>query len=442
MKKLSIALSLISTVCFLDNPHACAGELPLSSSLPSINGQSLSGTQSFFQAHATTFTTLAAIGIYYIYKGARKLISCQQTTPDYTLELIPMPEQNPQTPLEDTQKTPDLKTMLQEIQETIDQLPDLKTRGYLEAHILDEGKLASIGDLHGDFQSLNIDLQNMQQLQLDPHTHFIFTGDFTDRGSRGLAIWRTIMHMIKLNPGHIHVIRGNHEARDMAQAFGFYKELQTKFGNDAEIVMNAFDELFKRLPSAKIFGMVDPQTQKIRYSMYFHGGIEDRLTEHFKKLLDQVETSHDRHAIIPFTDQEIKKYCALQWGDFCATLHPEPQTHCSSRVTPGNSIFVHNKSYARRYLQQFDTSRHTVDCIVRGHQHEAGGVVQLKEKQLAGNSFTPMIHMQPCFIEQGEVFTLTSSPGGIGQGCKEDAFAIVENTQQGLQLTPYIWSRF
>lgn len=436
MKKFNITLLIILTTSFSEQLHA--SEFSLSSSLL----QSAQKTRTAFIFQKTAFTTLAIIAAYYMYKGTKKIIA-NFAAPQYDiLELIPMQEQNPKTPLEDMQETPDVHAMLQEIQETIDQLPDLKTRGYLEAHILDEGKLASIGDLHGDFQSLTIDLQNIQQLQLDTHTHFIFTGDFTDRGIGGLAIWRTIIHLIKLNPGHIHVIQGNHEAKDMAQAFGFYKELQIKFGNDADTVMNAFDELFKRLPSAKIFGMVDPQTQKIHYSMYFHGGIEDRLTEHFKKLLDQVETSHDRHAIIPFTDQEIKKYCALQWGDFCATLHPEPQTHCSSRVTPGNSIFVHNKSYARRYLQQFDTSRHTVDCIVRGHQHEAGGVVQLKEKQLAGNSFTPMIHLQPCLVEQGEVFTLTSSPGGIGQGCKEDAFAIVENTQQGLQLTPYIWSRF
>jgi calcineurin-like phosphoesterase family protein len=441
MKKIRIALSLISTVHLL-LPRVHAGELPSSSSLPSATDQSLQEIRTFLRTNTTALAALTAIGAYYIYKGAKKFMSYRQQPADSSLELIPMPEQNPQTPLEDMNAVPDLQAMLQEIQKTIASLPDLKTRGYLEAHILDKGKLVAIGDLHGDFHSLNVDIENIQRLQLDPHTHFIFMGDFTDRGISGLAIWRTIMHLIELNPGHVHVIRGNHEAKDMAQTFGFYKELKTKFGSNADTVMNAFKDLFDHLPSAKIFGMIDQETQKIHYSMCFHGGIENRLTEHFKKLLDQVESSHDRHAIVPFTDQEIKKYCALQWGDFCATHYTEPQTICSNRVTPGNSIFVYNKPYARRYLHQFDTSMRSIDCIVRGHQHEPGGIVQLNEQQTQGNCFTPMPPMKPCIIAQGEVFTLTSSPGGVGATCKEDAFAVIENTAKGLQLIPYIWQRY
>jgi calcineurin-like phosphoesterase family protein len=375
----------------------------------------------------------------------------------------PTPEQNPAAPIAGTGKIVAQQQILLDIHETIKLLPlpePLATQdgdeayGYMEAHVLpDDSRIAAIGDLHGDKVSLDTDLKNMRQGQgliddkntLAPQTHLLFTGDLTDRGQAGTEVWRTIMQLIKTNRDCVHVIRGNHEAKDMAKAFGFYKELQVQFGAGADQVMDAFEELFKHLPFLKILGMKNPQTNKIEYTMYLHGGLEKRLTPQIKQLLAQA--TKEGHARIPFTAQCFKTktlktcLCALHWGDFCAAIHQRPFEAVSDRA-PGQGVFVHNKAFVTQYLRQFDTDSFSVTGLVRGHQHIAGGVAQLNDQQIAGNSFTPLTHMQHYPIQQGSVFSLTSSPGGLGMPCREDAFAVVENTPQGPQLTPYIWQRY
>jgi hypothetical protein len=107
-----------------------------------------------------------------------------------------------------------------------------------------------MGDLHGDVRSLLRVLDELNSRKIldgfrfrETKYHFLFLGDFTDRGAYGTEVLYTLFSLKAANPAQVHFARGNHEDFNLAARYGFLAELQAKYGAQAKItkVMRAYD---------------------------------------------------------------------------------------------------------------------------------------------------------------------------------------------------------
>ena len=69
------------------------------------------------------------------------------------------------------------------------------------------------GDIHGQFHDL-IELFNKGGEI--PQTSYIFMGDFVDRGFNSVETFQLLMCLKLKHPGHITLLRGNHETRQIS----------------------------------------------------------------------------------------------------------------------------------------------------------------------------------------------------------------------------------
>ena len=87
-----------------------------------------------------------------------------------------------------------------------------------------------VGDLHGQF----FDLLNLLSPAIGgspPDTSYIFLGDFVDRGHNSVETLSLLLCLKLKYPGHITLLRGNHESRQITQVYGFYDECLRKYGS-------------------------------------------------------------------------------------------------------------------------------------------------------------------------------------------------------------------
>ncbi|CAI8505501.1 unnamed protein product [Hanseniaspora opuntiae] len=99
-----------------------------------------------------------------------------------------------------------------------------------------------VGDIHGQFHDLKMIFDKIGGRI--PDTNYLFLGDYVDRGLYSLE---TIMLLFVLKlryPNRIHLLRGNHESRQITQSYGFFMEVLTKYEEYQDKIK---DRLTKRL---------------------------------------------------------------------------------------------------------------------------------------------------------------------------------------------------
>lgn len=100
-----------------------------------------------------------------------------------------------------------------------------------------------VGDIHGQFYDL---LEIFKIGGTPPQTNYLFLGDYVDRGFHSVETI-IILIILKLKyPSRIHLIRGNHESRQITLNYGFYTECLTKYGGSSrvwELITDTFDYL-------------------------------------------------------------------------------------------------------------------------------------------------------------------------------------------------------
>lgn len=147
------------------------------------------------------------------------------------------------------------------------------------------------GDIHGQFHDL---LELFSKGGMIPNTRYIFMGDFVDRGYNSVETFQLLMCLKVRYPGHITLLRGNHETRQISQVYGFYDENIRKYGNANpwKYCMDVFDNLsIGAVVEGKIFCI--------------HGGLSPDI-----KTLDQIRLI-DRRQEVPHEGA----FADLMWSD-------------------------------------------------------------------------------------------------------------------------------
>ena len=143
----------------------------------------------------------------------------------------------------------------------------------VEAHVQPDHKLTVCGDTHGQYFDL-LEIFRLNGFPSSQH-HYLFNGDFVDRGSWSTEIALLLYAYKWLYPDSFYLNRGNHETDDMNRMYGFEGECKAKY---SERVFKLFSESFSALPLATLIG-----------DKYFvlHGGLfsdDDTSLDDIRKL--------------------------------------------------------------------------------------------------------------------------------------------------------------
>jgi serine/threonine-protein phosphatase 4 catalytic subunit len=147
------------------------------------------------------------------------------------------------------------------------------------------------GDIHGQFY----DLKELIALGGDcPGTHYVFMGDFVDRGLYSVETFLLLLCLKLRYPDRVTLIRGNHESRQITQVYGFYDECVKKYSTST--VWRYCTEVFDYLAlGALIDGSV----------FCVHGGLSPVVQS-----MDQIRLI-DRKQEVPHEGA----MCDLLWSD-------------------------------------------------------------------------------------------------------------------------------
>ncbi|KAM3747322.1 hypothetical protein ACB098_05G026500 [Castanea mollissima] len=113
-----------------------------------------------------------------------------------------------------------------------------------------DSRVVVVGDIHGQFHDLLYLLENAGFPS--ENQFYVFNGNYVDRGAWGLEVFLLLLAWKVLMPHRVYLLRGNHESKECTLAYGFEKEVKTKFGDQGEYVYNKFLDCFKELPLASV----------------------------------------------------------------------------------------------------------------------------------------------------------------------------------------------
>ncbi|MEN2498680.1 MAG: Serine/threonine-protein phosphatase 4 catalytic subunit [Marteilia pararefringens] len=147
------------------------------------------------------------------------------------------------------------------------------------------------GDTHGQFFDV---LELFKTGGPCPDTKYIFLGDYVDRGHFSVETFLLLLSFKVKYPDQMHLIRGNHESRQITVFYGFYEECQQKYGSSN--VWHYCTDVFDHLPLA---ALID---NKI---MCVHGGLSPILND-----IDTTKT-FSRKQEVPHEGP----MCDLLWSD-------------------------------------------------------------------------------------------------------------------------------
>lgn len=327
--------------------------------------------------------------------------------------------------------------------------------------IKNRGKIIVIGDLHGSSKSLRHILMNLASKgiidsngKLAKNHICVFTGDYTDRHYRGPEVWQILSYLKLKNPQQVFLLRGNHETLDMAVQYKFFHEWSNSCTSPGtRDKKDLLQDLFNSLAAGMVIGTKTESTTEKPYGTYHfilfaHGGLDPLAP--LMKIINKTITAHQALGKSVVVSQSYThpnfEFSGLLWGDFFAneTDCQEPKALPSNR---GPLMTTCNTSAAYEFMESLCSNhpRHTftLDAMVRGHQHNPGGISVLRRKKCYDQDFKPLTHQVCQVIKHPTVYTCISSPEGLAPyGCFEDSYAIIERTEDDhWKLTPYIFRR-
>ena len=128
--------------------------------------------------------------------------------------------------------------------------------------------LIFIGDLHGDYKSLETAVKYILQLEdKGRRTFTVFLGDYVDRGPQQLECLVGALTLHEILPGRVLTLRGNHEDPQMNFYYGFITELSSRVRNFRKIYDEICKKIYVKLP---ILAVLNYRGKRI---LCVHGGI-------------------------------------------------------------------------------------------------------------------------------------------------------------------------
>jgi protein phosphatase len=124
--------------------------------------------------------------------------------------------------------------------------------------------IAIVGDIHGNIDDL---LRIFEECGYPPHQRYLFLGDYIDRGLHSIEVITLLFALKCKYPGHIYLLRGNHETLTISNVYGFSKECKRRFSGR---IFTEFNYVFESLPIAAVVG---------RALFCVHGGLSPELTK-------------------------------------------------------------------------------------------------------------------------------------------------------------------
>ena len=247
-----------------------------------------------------------------------------------------------------------------------------------------------VGDLHGCITSLKqvLELLGFPYLDRPNDRIVVFDGDYVDRGKYGIEVLSVVL-LLKLRfPKNVIVLRGNHEDRDVATAYGFRNEIHTKYMASLSDVWSYVKRLFAAMP----LGVV---TKK---AFICHGGIP---TENFQLSDLAIITSQQRCQMItsvsvPETDKNQVLMQGILWNDPCI----EYGMHDNVKRGVGK---LFGPDIANDFLE-----RENLKYVVRAHEPMEDGYSKLYCNRENPNDIRKVF----------TVFSAAGYPDGKGENCK------------------------
>mmetsp|Transcript_3371 Transcript_3371/g.3539 ORF Transcript_3371/g.3539 Transcript_3371/m.3539 type:complete len:311 (+) Transcript_3371:204-1136(+) len=151
--------------------------------------------------------------------------------------------------------------------------------------------VTACGDVHGQLHDL---IELFRIGGKPPDTNYLFMGDYVDRGYYSVETVSLLLCLKTRFPDRVHLLRGNHESRQITQVYGFYDECVRKYGNGT--VWKTFTDLFDYLP---LTAVIEDQI------FCLHGGLSPSIDT-----LDHVRVI-DRVQEVPHEGP----MCDLLWSD-------------------------------------------------------------------------------------------------------------------------------
>ncbi|CAJ0566910.1 unnamed protein product, partial [Mesorhabditis spiculigera] len=157
------------------------------------------------------------------------------------------------------------------------------------------------GDVHGQFEDL---LALFALNGFPPDKHYLFLGDYVDRGPYSLEVMVLLFAYKVLYPKEVTLLRGNHESRPVNMQYGFYLEVKKRYSVN---LYECFQYAFYCMPFC---ALVDKRI------LCMHGGISEELQD-----FNQGYEESPRGAARIFGAQALKTFCQTHGIDLVVRAH-------------------------------------------------------------------------------------------------------------------------
>lgn len=187
------------------------------------------------------------------------------------------------------------------------------------------------GDIHGQWH----DLMELYRIGGSaPDTNYLFMGDYVDRGYYSVETVTMLVCLKVRYPERIHILRGNHESRQITQVYGFYDECVRKYGSAN--VWKLFTDLFDYFP---LTALVE------NHVFCLHGGLSPSIDtlDHVRQLDRVQEVPHE--------------------GPMCDLLWSDPDDRNGWGISPRGAGFT----FGQDISEQFN-HKNGLNLVSRAHQ--------------------------------------------------------------------------
>jgi len=193
-------------------------------------------------------------------------------------------------------------------------------------------KVIFVGDLHGELQCARAIQRFIKKYE---KYHFVFLGDYADRGPKQIETFNLVMALTLANPKRVIMLRGNHESDRIATKYGFYNVVTRAHSFD---VFKHYSRVFEVLPIA---------VYKKSVLFACHGGVPEGVSS-----VKEIQSRNRRHPDFP--DDVIVQ---IVWND------PKEKDYKFRPSTRGERLRLFGKKAFTEFMNNIDAK-----IMIRAHQ--------------------------------------------------------------------------